>query len=161
MRAPLSTMAVPVSYTCCRVSYRFGELLKEDREAYQGIFVERRNRRIRNLLRVSYAQGFKFHVCLAYDSNAVVVYVSLFVEFLLDFGVLYRGSGLRLGACSRQRGWRATHCTPPGWRLVLLTVWESTGETEYVSNHVNKHLSRPTSSSGRRATRRDGRKRKR
>ena len=122
MRAPLSTMAVPVSYTCCRVSHLFVELLNEAKEAYQGVFVERRNRRIRNLLRVSYAQGFKFHVCLTYDSNAVVVDVSLFVEFLLDFGMLDRGSGLWLGACSRQGGWGTTHCTPPGWRLVLLTV---------------------------------------
>lgn len=66
---------------------------RRGREAYQGIFVERRNRRIGNLLRVSYAQGFKVHLGLAYDGNAVVVDVSLFVERLFNLGVFYRGSG--------------------------------------------------------------------
>jgi hypothetical protein len=117
-------MAVPVSYTCSRVSQL---LCQADREAYQGIFVERRNRRIGNLLRVSYAQGFNVHVWLAYDGNAVVVDVRLLVECLFNLGVLYRGSGWVLVAASAQEvvGGGA-YCTPPGCRLVLLTVLEST-----------------------------------
>jgi len=113
--APLSTMAVPVSYTCSRVSQLF---MSSGLEAYQGIFVERRNRRIGNLLRVSYAQGFNVHVWLAYDGNAVVVDVSLLVEGLFNLGVLYRGSGWALAAASTREvvgGELTAHHPGAGW----------------------------------------------
>jgi hypothetical protein len=74
-----------------------------------------------------------------YDSNAVIIEVSLLVELLFELSMLAgrskeRACGQYLhevaaGRCGEQ-GREGTHCTPPGCRAVLLTVLETMVRSE-------------------------------
>jgi hypothetical protein len=94
VRAPLSVIAVPVSYTWSRCQLDAPGRVSGASGTYQCVLVESGDGGVGNL--VTGCQLRDFHlsnrVAVTHDGNAVIVDVGLLVKFLLKLGVLHGGS---------------------------------------------------------------------